>query len=249
VDAATARQAVVVGAERDICRACVVKLASLGYRVLFVATDPFATCDQVLTAGGYAESLAADISDPDALFHAAQSGLTAHPAIHALVNCHLGVEPVSIEDMSVDVWERALRTNVTGPLFSTKAFLPRLKQANGSAVVHLGSVDGVLGNPRVPAYSAAKGALLPLTHLMGHEFAPYGIRVNCVARALVSSVPHADLDPYTLQIIDATPMARTATPDEIANVVAFLVSNESGYMTGSVVTVDGGRTVITPGTA
>jgi NAD(P)-dependent dehydrogenase (short-subunit alcohol dehydrogenase family) len=126
------------------------------------------------------------------------------------------------------------------------AFLPLLKRAGRAGVVHLGSVDGNLGNPRVPSYSAAKGGLVPLTHVMPHEFAPFGIRVNCVARAAVDEPG----PPTSLRdrVVAVTPLGRVAQAAEIAAAVAFLASEDASLVTGAVIVVDGGRTGITPGT-
>jgi NAD(P)-dependent dehydrogenase (short-subunit alcohol dehydrogenase family) len=98
----------------------------------------------------------------------------------------------------------------------------------------------------VPAYSTAKGGLGPLTHVMAHEFAPYGIRVNCVARAAVGGSPPP---PGLAGVLEATPLGRAAEPGEVAAAVAFLASDEASYITGTVLTVDGGRSGLTPGTA
>jgi NAD(P)-dependent dehydrogenase (short-subunit alcohol dehydrogenase family) len=237
---------VVIGAENDIGRACVMQLAGSGYHVLFVAEHPHDVCVEVVRLGDVADPWPGDISDHATLTSAAVS--LGDTPVHALVNCHLAVEPGGVEGLSLEAWERSLRVNIMGPLIATRAFLPALKRAEASAVVHMGSVDGALGNPRVAAYSAAKGALVPLTHVMAHEFAPYGIRVNCIARALISALPPAELDEYSRQLVAVTPLARAARPEEVAAVVSFLVSEASSYVTGTVLTVDGGRTVITPGT-
>jgi NAD(P)-dependent dehydrogenase (short-subunit alcohol dehydrogenase family) len=175
-------------------------------------------------------------------------------AVHALVNCQMHAEMANVDDLTLEVWERSLRINLTAPLFATKAFLPLLRAAGDAAVVHLGSVDGSMGNPRLVAYSAAKGGLVPLTHVMAHQLGADGIRVNCVARALVAAPPpDPPLPPhvvaYTAGIEAQTPLQRSATLAEIGSVVAFLCSPAAGYVTGTVLRVDGGRCTITPGTA
>jgi NAD(P)-dependent dehydrogenase (short-subunit alcohol dehydrogenase family) len=222
------RRAVVVGGQDDIGRACAELLANRGYHVHAAPLHP---------------------SDPEAATVDVLAAVADWTAVHALVNAQMWVPPGGAMHVTPDDWERSLRINVTSPLMTTRALLPWLQAARQSAVVHLGSVDGLFGNPRVAAYSAAKGALVPLTHVMAHDLAPFGIRVNCVARALVATpVVPAD-DPYLMSIAAATPLGRPADATEVASAVAFLVSDEASYITGSVLTVDGGRTGITRGTA
>jgi NAD(P)-dependent dehydrogenase (short-subunit alcohol dehydrogenase family) len=116
--------------------------------------------------------------------------------------------------------------------------------------VHLGSIDGSLGNPSYAAYSVTKGSMIALTHVMAHDFAPFGIRVNLIARAAVEGTAALDWnEPPGSDLLAATPLGRPARPSEIADAVAFLASPASTYITGTVLTVDGGRTAITPGTA
>ena len=116
---------------------------------------------------------------------------------------------------------------------------------------------------RVPAYSASKGGLVALTHVMAHEFAPFNIRVNAIASALADQFPDdADdgVEPvtpsgsrgvadYIRQLNEATPLKRRGAPERWAGPVAFLASDDAEYVTGAVLVVDCGRTVITPGTA
>lgn len=156
------RTAVVVGVGNPVGEACAERLGADGARVVGIDES---TCDIA------AESSIAPFLAPCA------------PRVHVLVNCHFAVDWTTVEDSDYQLWETSIRINLLGPLVCTKVFLPLLRAAGSASVVHLGSIDGTLGNPGVPAYSAAKGGLVPLTHVMAHEFARYGIRVNCVARA------------------------------------------------------------------
>ena len=188
-----------------------------------------------------------ELDDWEAIQNAATTVVSTYGAVNALVNCQLLAEAVHLEDCPLEAWERGLRVNLTSPFVCVKAFLPALRAAGSAAIVNVGSIDGSFGNPSVVAYSAGKGGLIPLTHVMAADLARYGIRVNCVARALVSD-GRPILSPAFQPIVDATPLGRQGEAEEVAAMIMFLASDAASYVTGAVVPVDGGRTAVTPGT-
>jgi NAD(P)-dependent dehydrogenase (short-subunit alcohol dehydrogenase family) len=251
------RVAVVVQVGSELGRACAVRLAREGARVVVV--DPLAESAEravqaVEAVGGGATGLVAPFGDEAAIREVVRAVEEQHARVDVLVVAAGQVDwwdPVE-EDMAL--WEESLRVNLLTPVFYTRAFRPLLARAGDGSVVLYGSVDGTHGNPRVPAYSAARGALVPFVHTEAHEVASLGIRVNLVAGAAimpqgpeapVRSGPPLDVG----SVARHTPLGRTATPEDVAGTVAFLASTDAAYVTGTVVTLDGGRTAITPGTA
>jgi NAD(P)-dependent dehydrogenase (short-subunit alcohol dehydrogenase family) len=191
-----------------------------------------------------------------------QKWSTSGRHLDSLVTCYLDIEWNSVEEADIAAFERVVLYNLVGPVKATKAFLPLLKTAENASIVHVGSVDGLFGAPRVPSYSTSKGGLVPLTHVMAYEFAKYGIRVNTIASCQTIEMPAANgvsQSPeigfrgfpgpgYLAQLNAATPLKKRGPLTDWAGAVVFLVSEDAAYVTGAVLVVDCGRTIITPGT-
>jgi NAD(P)-dependent dehydrogenase (short-subunit alcohol dehydrogenase family) len=242
------RVAVVMGAgEPSAGRSSSIALAAEGAHV--IAVDPSEqelseTCRLVEEAGHKVTPFVSSISDENELIALAGRCRDSFAHVDILVNCHLEARLGSIEDSTAAEWLAVISINLVGPVMCSKVFLPLMKAAGGGSIVHLGSVDGTLGNPQVSSYSASKGGLTALTHVMAEEFAPYQVRVNMIARAAVNIGPSPMID----SLMPFTPLRRPAEPSELASVVVFFASDDSSYCTGTILTVDGGRTGITPGT-
>jgi NAD(P)-dependent dehydrogenase (short-subunit alcohol dehydrogenase family) len=261
------RSAVVVGGATGQGRSCALRLARDGAAVLVVDADAdacAAVCAEIEAFGGTARWEQADPGDASALQRVAVELDESGADVDVLVNNFMMLDWSYIEDCDIEVFARVVQFNLVGPVASTKAFLPLLKRSAHASVVHLGSFDGLFGNPRVPSYSASKGGYVPLTHVMAQEFAKYDIRVNAIASGQTNQVHGADvvaagtaptgLGPswpgpeYHDQLSAETPLHRFGTGEEWAGAAAFLASDDASYVTGTVLVVDCGRTSITHGT-
>jgi NAD(P)-dependent dehydrogenase (short-subunit alcohol dehydrogenase family) len=251
------RLAVVVGLAAEVGVACAVRLARAGARI--VLADEPGTLERVEAAlaqdGMVADAMVA--TTPDAAAGAA--ALTAYCAqfesgLDVLVFCGGVVDWWPETDEWAPRWEQAVQANLLVPVLYTQALEPCLIRSGRASVVYYGTIDGIRGNPRMPAYSVSRAGLVPWTHIVAHRLGPYGGRANYIAGATLSlngpDIP-TDLRSPGWDAEDArrqTALRRFAEPAEAADVVAYLAGPQSSYVTGSVLTMDGGRTAITPGT-
>ena len=255
------KNAVITGAASGVGRAASLLFAREGAAVACVDIDAAMgaeTAEMVRAEGGDAVFIECDLADTDAIESMAAACMDWRGVIHVLFNNAAVAARGEFEDIALEDWHRQIAVNLTAPFLCSQKLLPALKAAGDAAIVHHGSIDGVLGNPTLVAYSASKGGLQPLTHVMGFWLAPHGIRVNCInsgaLRESKQGIPvrlNSDNragEPMSDVQRRATPMARPGYVEEAADVALFLACGESAYVNGSVVTLDGGRTALTPGT-
>ena len=189
----------------------------------------------------------ADVSDAAQVQAVADACAKTLSKVDILFNV-AGRDPVrqTFEKTTHETWNTMISRNLSSAFLCSQAFLPLMKKTGSGSIIHHGSIDGVLGNPSIAAYSAGKGGLLPLTHVMAHDLGKYQIRVNCIC----SSGPRKS--PIAVSSVDqsrvaVTPLGRQGTPQDVAPVVLFFASDAAAYVTGAHIMVDGGRTATTNG--
>ena len=240
----------VTGAGGGIGQACCVSLAELGASLILVGRTEEtlrATADRVADFGAETMCHVADVSrEQDVLrLHDAVAARWGH--LKALVNNAGDNFRSKIVDLATEDWDRVLGVHLGGVFHLTKMFLPLLKAApNGSAIVNMSSIFGVVGNAQMPAYCAAKGAVLSLTRQLAIDYGPEGVRVNaiCPGPTVTGRIrEYADRGLTDFDRMSAlTCLGRMADPEEIGDVTAFLASDAASYMCGATVVVDGGQT-------
>lgn len=193
------------------------------------------------------ESVNADFTDPDCAPQVISKVVDAAGRLDILVNNAGFMQEARAEDMSLADWNRMIAVNLTAPFLLIKAALPHLRASRG-AIVNIGSIEGIGCNPHHAAYSATKAGLHGLTRAIAVDHGAEGIRCNAVApgwietdlaEAYVESMP--DPAAFRANIGRIHPVGRTGQPEDVAALVAWLASEESGFVAGQVWTIDGGR--------
>jgi 3-oxoacyl-[acyl-carrier protein] reductase len=240
----TDRVSLVTGASRGIGRAIARALAARGATVLLGARDQerlAATVSEIVAEGGKALALPLDVADRASVEAAFAAIAKAHGRLDHLVNNAGITRDNLVLRMKPEEWQQVLDTNLTGVFVCTQAALrPMLKQRSGR-IVNVTSVVGLTGNPGQANYAASKAGVVGFTKAVAREVASRSITVNAVAPGFVETdMTAAMTDEAREAVTSAIPLGRVGQPEDVAEAVAFLVSDRAAYITGQVLSVDGG---------
>ena len=246
------RIAIVTGAGSGIGQASAIRLAEEGATVICADINSSAaneTAELISKMNLKAEGFEIDIADSDACDSIVSYCVEKYGAIDILVN-NAGVNlPGVFHEVSNETIDRTLNVNVKGAMYLTRAVLPHMLGNSRGSIVNMSSVNGLVSEPFLSVYSASKGAIVMFTRGIALDYAKSGIRCNAICPGWVDTpINHAHakmlggLDHVYKTIDSFQPIGRPGTSREIANVVLFLASDESSFMTGSIVSADGGMT-------
>lgn len=237
--------ALVTGSSRGIGRAIAAQLARQGWAV----------CINYIERRDCAESLAAQLTAEGCRVMTCQADVADREAVNAMVRrVEETFGPVSLlvnnagiagqclfQDVTPEMWRRYFGVNVDGAYHTIQAVLPPMLHRHAGCIVNISSIWGVRGASCEATYSATKHAIIGLTRSLAAELGPTGIRVNCVAPGVVKTDMLDALPPEALpQLAEDTPLGRLGTPEDIAQAVCFLADDRASFITGQVLTADGG---------
>jgi NAD(P)-dependent dehydrogenase (short-subunit alcohol dehydrogenase family) len=242
--------AVVAGGATGIGAATAARLAAEGCLVVVgdVAVDAAQrTADNIVAAGGTATAVEFDLADPNTVVALLDTAATTYGGIDAVfaVGADMGAlrADTDIVDIDLDVWDRVMSVNLRGYVATMKHAVPRLLARGGGAIVNMSSAAAFQGEPARPAYATAKAGIGALTRHVASRWGKEGIRCNAVApgftatEAIQSAPQWPELQTAALKRIRGP---RVGAPDDIAALVAFLISQEGEWINGQVINIDGG---------
>ncbi len=243
------RVAVITGAGSGIGRACAIEFAREGAAVGVVDIDSstaLGTVRLIEKAGGTARPFETDVSRAESVEQLASDAAGAFGRIDALVNNAAIQVNKTVEETTVEEWNREMAVNVGGIFLCSKFFMPHLRLARG-CIVNMSSVNGFFVEPLCAGYCATKAAIIALTKAMAIDHGKEGIRINCICpgyidAGLAESYFQVQPDPAAARLAAGKLHAlwRIGRPEEVARVAVFLASADASFMTGSAVVVDGG---------
>ncbi len=245
------RAALITGAAQGIGAACARRLAADGMAVALWDVDAArgeALAAELRGAGANTLFVRCDVAKKTEVEAALVTTLQTMPRLHALVNNAGIFKAADFLDITEADWDAVIGVNLKGAFLVAQAVARHMAASGGGAIVNMSSVNGVMAIPSIASYNVSKGGVDQLTRVMALALADRGIRVNAVAPGTIATelAKNAVLgsEEAKARIMSRTPMRRLGEPAEIADVVAFLLSDASSYLTGEIVYADGGRRVL-----
>ena len=241
----TPRTVLITGASRGIGAACARRFAAAGDRVVVnyhrSEAAAQALVEEIRSAGGTAAAIRADVGDPEQVRAMVDNVLEKFCQLDILI-CNAGVAKQQLfTDITDQDWRGIFRTDVDGVFYACRAVLPHFIHRKAGSIVTLSSMWGVTGGSCEVAYSAAKAAVIGLTRALAKEVGPSGIRVNCVAPGVIDTEMNGNLGPEDLEALrEETPLERIGRPEDVAESVYFLSSPAAGFITGQILSPNGG---------
>ncbi|GAA1652879.1 oxidoreductase [Mycolicibacterium murale] len=240
------------GAGSGIGRASALRLAEEGAKVCCADINDDATAETVAmidSIGGEGIGVQLNVADPHAVTAAVEGIVDRLGRVDVLVN-NAGVNiPGVFHETGDEIIDRTLDVNVKGQIYCARAVIPSMLESGGGSIINVSSVNGLVSEPFLAVYSTSKGASVMLTKGIALDYASKNIRCNCICPGFVDTplnFAHFEMLGGVKHVYDTVasfqPIGRPGEPREIANVVLFLASDESSFMTGAVVPVDGGMT-------
>ncbi len=238
--------AVVTGGSRGIGKAIVMELVRAGASVVFtyLKSDEAALklSDEAKELGGKAEAVKSDSRQYAQAKSVVDETIKRFGRLDILVNNAGIIKDKALMLMEPSDWQEVIETNLTGYFNMSKACIVGMMKQKSGNIINISSVAGVVGTPRQTNYASAKAGIVGLTKSLAKEVASFNIRVNAVAPGYIETDMTRDLKKKD-ELLKLVPCGRLGKPEEVAKVVAFLAGDESGYITGQVIKIDGGLAI------
>jgi NAD(P)-dependent dehydrogenase (short-subunit alcohol dehydrogenase family) len=248
--------AIVTGGAKGIGRAACIELAKENVKVIVADIDYNASqrvCQEIETINGQAKPYAVDISSSSSVQGMVDFACSQFSGVDILINSAGIISIADVIDLKEDAWDKVMEINAKGVFLACKAVLGYMIGKGYGKIVNISSQAGKTGFPHESHYSASKGAVIAFTQALAREVAKYNINVNAICPGSIETEMNKIVTEGTAKIlgisvaekrkqtISATPLSRKGTPQDVVNLITFLVSERAGFMTGQAINITGGR--------